>query len=586
MWEAEPAIVMATVVITLLASILPVTLAWFSKKIFDLIAISVTDYASAGAIIWPLLILQTFLLVFQELSYPIGHYLDRELGRKLSILIEEKVHSTLNRFQGLMYFEMPHFHDLISVARGSAHHSSLQAPNYLISLFEGGITLASFIGVLIFLNPLLTLFVLAGSVPQLVAEIVISHKRALLTFSISADERKRAMYSHLMGTPQGAKEVRLFNLGEYLLSKLLFSYKQTQRVERDQDVTELRWQAALGVISSSVSGIALAIIILQTFAGVFTIGDVALAVAAITGIQRGTLLLIRSIAGLNESRLFFGRYEELVSLPFSLPIVSSPKPVPSLKMGIEFRDVWFRYPQQLNWTLQGIGFTIQAGTSVALVGLNGAGKTTIVKLLARLYDPDVGQILWDGIDIREFDPEELRRSMSTVAQDFIKFDLSVAENIGLGDVANIDNKAKVQRAAQRAGIHEMIEELPSGYETILSRQHSGEGGQTGIDLSGGQWQKIAIARMLMRETSFVVLDEPAASLDPQAEFDLFNKFTELMGDRASLLISHRLNTVRMMDDILVIGHGRVLERGKHEDLLTAQGAYAKLYKLQEQNSRA
>ena len=251
--------------------------------------------------------------------------------------------------------------------------------------------------------------------------------------------------------------------------------------------------------------------------------------------------------------------------------------------GIEVRNVSFRYSDEHAWVLRDVNLLIPAGRCTALVGLNGAGKTTLVKLLTRMYDPTEGEILWEGIDIREFDVERFRERIGAVFQDFTRYDLTAQENIGLGNVGEALDDDKVRQAAMRAGVSETIEGLPGGYGTVLSRWLTTE--KAGVDLSGGEWQKIALARMFMRESEMLILDEPTAALDAQAEYDLYNRFVELMGGRTSLLITHRFSTVRMADMVAVLEEGRITEVGTHEELIRVNKTYTKLYQMQAERYR-
>jgi ATP-binding cassette subfamily B protein len=259
--------------------------------------------------------------------------------------------------------------------------------------------------------------------------------------------------------------------------------------------------------------------------------------------------------------------------------------------GIELRNVSFRYSNEQPWILRNVNLHIPVGRCLALVGLNGAGKTTLAKLLTRMYDPTEGSILWDGVDIRSFSPQELRQHISAIFQDFLHYDLTAQENIGLGNVASLHDNERVMLAARRAGIHERIVALPKGYQTVLSRwliatdnntEGQGQGMTSGIDLSGGEWQKVALARMFMRECDLLILDEPTAALDVQAEYELYSRFVELMMGRTSLLITHRFSTIQMADFVAVLEAGTVVEYGSHEELVLQGGTYAKLYTTQAQ----
>jgi ATP-binding cassette, subfamily B, bacterial len=269
----------------------------------------------------------------------------------------------------------------------------------------------------------------------------------------------------------------------------------------------------------------------------------------------------------------------LMALPSDIPPPEPAQPVPPLTKGIELRNVSFRYAESRPWVLRHANLFIPAGQCLALVGLNGAGKTTLVKLLTRLYDVSEGEILWDGIDIRCFEPADLRQQMGVIFQDFARYNLTLRENIGLGDVAHLDNEARIRQAGRQAGLADVIQKLPRGYDTVLSRWLVEEA-EAGADLSGGQWQKIALARMFMRDAAFCILDEPTAALDAQAEHEIFEQFVALTAARTCLLISHRFSTVGMADVVAVLENGRITEYGSHADLMATGRSYARLYRMQ------
>jgi len=497
------------------------------------------------------------------------------------VLIQSTVYQKINQFQGISHFENPQVYDKIQLAQQGAEQSSSQTLQILTEFIQSLVTLLSFVGVLFSFNLFLANLVLFAALPQLFVQLKLGQQRFGLAFELSPMERRKYYYSFLLASTQAAKEVRLFGLGQYFLHKLLNLYKRVHQAERKQQQRELRWELGLSILSSVVASVAFMIVVFAAFGRRLTLGDITLYVNAVSSVQDALSRFIFAVAGLSESVLFHSYFQDLLALPPALPVAPVTQPVPKLSSGLELRHVSFRYSDQQPWILHDVNLKIPAGSCLALVGLNGAGKTTLVKLLTRLYDPSDGQILWDGIDIRKFDPAEFRQRIGTIFQDFMRYDLTVHENIGLGNLAKIEDKKWIQQAAQQASVHDDIMRLPQDYETELSRMFAEEG--QGIDLSGGQWQRVATARMFVREADLLILDEPTAALDAQAEYELYNHFADLMSERTSFLISHRFSTVRMADAIAVLSDGRIIEYGTHDVLIGKKGTYAKLYMMQAES---
>lgn len=589
LWETQPRSVIGLVLIDLVQSVIPLAQAWITKLLFDLLANSIQANATAILPTGLFLLLsgQIVLAVLGQMLGLIDSYLNTELGRQLGLKIQSSIYRKVNDIKGLAPFEDPNIQNTIQLASQGGEMGASQALGILMSLFRSVITLGGFLGVLMSFSPLLAGLVALATLPQLYVQLKMGRKRFDLTWENSPKQRLASYYESLLSTVYFAKELRLFNLGEYFLEayrRLTFELHQTQRT---QEKNELRWQAGLNLLSNLVSGATYVVVILQAFAGRISIGSMTFYTSAVSNVQSALLNIVFSLAHINESVLFFSRYKELMALKQPIIISDKPYPIESLTQGIEIRNVSFRYSEHHSWVLRNVSLNIRAGQRLALVGLNGAGKTTLVKLLMRFYDPSEGQILWDGVDIRDIDPVTLRRRIGTIFQDFVHFDLTAFENIALGDVEKLQSgenqDGRVEYAARLAGIHDVINSLPEGYKTVLSRWLAPD--DEGVDLSGGEWQKIALARMLVRDADLLILDEPTAALDPQAEYDFYRLFTELTVGKTSLLISHRFSTVRMADSIAVLENGCIIESGSHEELMSLGNRYATLYNMQAERYR-
>jgi len=579
-WRADPFSMVMLLVIQSLQGIVPLAVAWLAKSLFDVLVHGIR--ADAGpqflSTLFILLATQALFSVFGQVLSPVNLYFNARQIRALTLLLCTQVYQKISSLNGLAPFEDPGFHTLLQVTANTAQMAPQQAISLLTSLIQGSMTLFCFLSVPLFVSPLLTGILVLAVLPQLFAQFLFSKQRYSLVIGTSPKERGASYYGQVLTSVMYAKEVRLFNLGAYFLRQWISTLREIHMATDRQQRRELIWQTLLSGFSSLTQTATYAYVAIGVFAGRFSLGELTLFSSAVASTQSALSLMMSALARMSESLLFFSQYRKLLALQEPLALCAPPRSVSELTLGITLCDVSFRYSDQHPWILRHVDLFIPVGKTLALVGLNGAGKTTLVKLLTRLYDPSEGQILWDGIDLREFDHVELRQQMGVIFQDFARYDLTAQENIGVGNVNEIENTALVQQAAVKAGIHERIEALPQGYRSVISRWLTRE--KEGVDLSGGEWQKLALARTFLRDVDLLILDEPTAALDARAEYELYRHFKALMNGKTCLLITHRLSSVRMADEVAVLDQGTIAEHGTHASLRAKPGLYAQWYEMQ------
>ncbi|MFG2894820.1 ABC transporter ATP-binding protein [Streptomyces sp. NPDC048248] len=530
-------------------------------------------------------------------SSALATYAQGRTRREIGLTAQSRLFAAINRLSGLSRLENPRFHDQLRMAQQTAENSPDQLVGLGLSTLQGTLAAAGFLGTLVAINPMMAAIALLAAAPALAAHLTLSRKRAGLLWRISPGMRRKFFYQMLLTDPQAMKEIRLFWLGGFLRDRMLTELRAANRAEDDLERGVVRVQVTLAVLGAILSAGGLLWAVHAAVTKGITLGDVSVFIAALAGLQGGLGSLVEGIAHGHQSALLFHHYLTVVGIQDDLAAPRELQPLAPLAHAVELRDVWFRYSEESEWVLRGVNLTIPHGTSLAIVGLNGAGKSTLVKLLCRFYDPQRGAVLWDGVDVRDVSVQELRNRVGAVFQDYMHYDLTAAENIGIGDLADLDDLDRIRTAAERAGIDETLERLPAGYQTMLSRvfdsdedqDQEGEDSQptTGVHLSGGQWQRLALARGLMRQgRDLMVLDEPSSGLDAVAERMVHERLQELRAGATSVLISHRLSSVRRADKIVVIQDGRIVESGNHDSLtISSDGAYAKLFQAQAEGYR-
>jgi ATP-binding cassette subfamily B protein len=582
-WGADRPATLVMAVLTLMSAVLPASQAWVAALIVDAVVAAIgrgSDAVVGLQSVLPYLGLEFGLLlvgaVIGQIRRLYEHVLNARLGHHINTAIIRKA-LTLD----LQYFEDAAFYDKLQNARREADYRALGIINGVFMVAQNVITLLSFAVLLLAFSPLITLVLFGATIPAFVVQGRFSNLYfRLLTWR--APEFRRMQYLEQVLTVDSAvKEVKLFGLGEPLLKR----YSETfwQFFKEDTALARRRSWISLGwglVATLSYYG-AYAWIVFQAVAGAITLGGMTLYLTLFRQSQGTFQGLFDNVNRLYENGLFMDNLFAFLNLtPQMAAAAGDGNTTPDRTRGLEFRNVSFRYPGRDQWALRDVNLAIRHGEKIALVGPNGAGKTTMIKLLTRLYDPTEGQILLDGVDLRDYDPDELRQRIGVIFQDFVKYQLSARENIGFGQIDQLDDEPRIAAAAERGGADEVVAELPEGMDTMLGRWF-----ERGNELSGGQWQKIALSRAFMRDGEVLVLDEPTAALDAAREYEIFHRFRDLTEGKIAVLISHRFSTVRMADRIAVIEGGRITELGSHGELVAKNGTYARLFEMQAEGYR-
>jgi len=584
-WESSPPLTLASLVLRLVRAIVPVLVLYVGKLIVDEV-VAQTHLPHAGWTLEQWLASGRLVRVGELVLVEFGLAVLGDFAGRLSSLIDGLLAETYSNFASIRLMEkaatldLEQFESSDQQDRLDRARRQVTGRTALLGQVFGQVqdilTATSFtIGLAIYWPWLIALMVVA-LVPSLVNELRFNAEVYRLDYFRTLERRQLDYVRYLGSSIETAKEVKLFNLNGFLIERFRRFAQAMFDDNRSLATRRGLWGGLFAAFATLGYYTAYAAIIWRTVDGSFSLGDMAFLVGAflrLRGLLGGLLLGFAQVAGqalyLEDLFSFFETEPRIVS-------PTDPRPVPRpIRSGFVFEDVGFRYEGAERWALRHLNLTIGAGEVLALVGENGAGKTTIVKLLARLYDPTEGRILLDGRDLRELDLEELRSRIGVVFQDFVRFHFTAAENIAVGRVEAANDAGRIQEAADRSLADTVIARLPQGYEQTLGRRFGG-----GVDLSGGEWQKIAIARAYMRDADVLVLDEPTSALDARSEYQVFQRFRDLSVGRTTVLISHRFSTVRMADRIIVLEGGVAIEAGTHQELLARGGLYAEMFELQ------
>jgi ATP-binding cassette subfamily B protein len=573
-WETSPPLVVASTVFRLFRALLPLAMLWVSKLIIDGVVAWITRRGGILAGIWKLVALELALAIASDVLGRANTLCDSLLGDRFTNRVSVRLMEHASRLD-LASFEDPVFYDKLDRARRqTTGRMGLLAA--LLNIGQDALTLASLSTGLIVFSPWLMVLLAAAVIPSFLGE---THFTSL-AYSIlykRTPERRKLDYLRLLGaSAYSAKEVKIFGLGAYLSKH----YDEVSaEIFKENKILAMRRAflgSALNVVSTGGYYGAYIVVLTRTLAGAVSLGSFTFLTGAFNRSRAYIEKILSGFNDISEQAVFLKDLFDFFAMQPTICAAAHAIPAPRpIRQGFEFRHVGFAYAGSDRMVIQNISFTLHLDEKLALIGENGAGKTTLVKLLARLYDPTEGQILLDGRDLREYDVEDLRREIGVIFQDYMRYDLLVRENIGFGKVEALDDRLLMESAAVKSLAKGVIDRLPNGYEQMVGRRFEG-----GVDLSGGEWQKFALARAYMRDAQLLILDEPTATLDARAEYQVFQRFAELTRARMAVLISHRFSTVRMADRILVLADGSIREQGSHEQLLSLGGRYAELFELQ------
>src|SRR5437773_1711640 len=593
-WHASPRITAGLFAATVVAAVVPAMSAYTSKLLVNAVVagIIITQkhipdrnpidlgpwhlvFSSLNAIIF-LAIVQ--LLIFALIAFLstirniTQQLLQNAVSMRIQLMVMEKAASL-----DLAFYEDPASYDLLRRAQTDSINRPVQMISTAFGLVQTTLTFITMIALLVAVSPLLALLALLSPIPAFIADTRYGWRGYNIARWGSRLLRRMTYMVNLVTTDSFAKEVKLFGLGQYFIERYRLIASAFYESQRSQMVRRYLTGFALGNISTIVTSFTYLYIALQAIAGHLSIGALTAYTQAAVSVQNSIQSILSGFSGMYEHNLYLNNLVELMAKQPSMPVAAEPKAVPvPLRGEIRFENVSFAYPAAEKQALTDLSFTIKAGETLAVVGRNGAGKTTLFKLICRLYDPLDGRILIDGVDIREFEPTELRRQIGAMFQDYVDYQATASENIGLGSVSDITDREAIVSASKQAGSDDLIGALPDGYDTALGKWFD-----AGVNLSGGEWQKVALARAFMREDAkILLLDEPTSALDAQAEYDLVQRLRSLPHGRTAVYISHRFSTVRRADRIIFLEHGRLVEEGTHDELMLLGGRYARLFRMQ------
>jgi ATP-binding cassette subfamily B protein len=574
-WQTSPGMFTGNIILRVLRAALPVLMLYLGKLIIDEI-VAVTQLAAPRDLsrLWQLVALELVLAVASDALSRAIALLDSLLGDLFANQTSIQLMAHAAKLD-LDQFEDSTFYDKLERARQQTLGRTVLL-SQVLGQVQDVITMAFLATGLVVFNPWLILLLVLAVVPAFLGEAHFNEKSYSLVHGWTPERRELDYLRFTGASDETAKEVKIFGLSDFLTDRYRTLSTQYYNVNKKLAVKRASWGSLFAAVGSIGYYGAYVFIIWQTVSGSITLGSLTFMAGSFRQLRALLESMLNRFVSVSQGALYLKDLFDFFEIQPRIhsPATSRPFPHP-IKHGFVFEDVGFKYINSEKWANRHLSFHLRAGEKLALVGENGAGKTTLVKLLARLYDPTEGRILLDGYDLKEYDLTELRQEIGVIFQDFVKFQMSASNNIAVGRIADKENKDRIEHSAHQSLADTVIDKLPGKYEQVLGRRFA-----KGVELSGGEWQKVALGRAYMRDAQVLILDEPTAALDARAEYEVFQRFADLTKGKTAVLISHRFSTVRMADRILVLENGELLEMGSHENLLARDGRYAELFRLQ------
>jgi ATP-binding cassette subfamily B protein len=581
-WAAAPGWTVASVPLLVLQGLLPLVTLYLLKLMVDAVVAgaSLADREQAFREV-------AVYIALAGAAFLVGGLcglLSQLVTQGQSEAVTDHVHSLLHERSvavDLAYYEDSRYYDTLHRAQQEAPYRPTRIVNRFAEVLRSGLALAGMGGLIVSFHPLAAAALLVATIPEVLVRLRYSDRLYAWARERTADERRAWYYHWLLTRDEHAKELRLFGFGDLFRRR----FRRLRRRLREERLGLLRRRTGAELLAQTVITVVIfgtyGFIAYRAVVGTITLGDLVIYYQAVQRGQGYLRQLLSAVAGLYEDSLFLDNFYELLDLEPRVREPADPRPVPRpMHRGIEVRGLSFRYPNGEREVLRGVDLSLGPGEVIALVGENSAGKTTLIKLLCRLYDPTAGTITWDGVDLREMGLAALRREIGVVFQDFARYQLTARENVWLGNVELPEDAPRIEASARRADVHHAFAALPKGYDTVLGKWF-----EDGHELSIGQWQKVALARAFLSDAQVIILDEPTSSLDAAAEEAVMHDFRRLIEGRSAILISHRLSTVKMADRIYVLGDGRIVENGSHDELVRRGGVYARIFETQAKSYR-